>query len=87
MLRLIGVVKAASGMQSRHMCFSSRRKDRSSISGMDVGSRSGSPARMLPLIAWVVVCDEIKKTTDVEEKFNPPICRALVIGFSARVVD
>jgi hypothetical protein len=85
MLRLIGVVKAAGGMQSRHMCFGSRGKDRFSISGMDVGSRPGS-ARMLPLIVWLVVCDEIKNASVVEQEFNRPICHALVIGSSARAV-
>ena len=46
--------------------FSSRRKERFSISSMDVVSRLGSPARVLPLIAWVVVWDEIKNASVVE---------------------
>jgi hypothetical protein len=66
MLRLTGVGEAAGGMQSRHMCFSSRGKDRFSIGGMDVVSRPGSPAHVLPLISWVVVCDENKNTSVVE---------------------
>jgi hypothetical protein len=37
-----------------------------SISGMNVVSRLGSPAHMLPLIALIVVCDEIKNTSVVE---------------------
>jgi hypothetical protein len=65
MLRLIGVGKAAAGMRICHTC--SAVVERSVlISGMNVVSRLGSPAHMLPLIALVVVCDEIKNTSVVE---------------------
>jgi hypothetical protein len=54
---------------------------------MNVVSRLGSPAHMLPLIALVVVCDEIKNTSVVEWEFSRPTCDALVIGSSARAAN
>ena len=51
--------------ESLHV-FSRRGRERCSISGMNVVSRPRSPARMLPLIAWVVVCDEIKNASVAE---------------------